>query len=139
MNHAALAHTAVKVAIGGRGTDFSFGQYAGAHPQTGAAARIHHAKTAVQKDRQQPFVKCLPIDIDRGRHDNTPQIFGDVPAVEDGGGIPEILDPAVGTGADIDLIDYSFVKGRRAFDLVRPVTERDLGLEVTDIDVDFGL
>ena len=59
MDHAALAHAAPEITIGGGGAHFAFGQNSVAHTQTRAAGRIGYTKTRIQKNPHDSFFERL--------------------------------------------------------------------------------
>ncbi len=55
MHDPALAHAAVEVAIGGGGTNLTFGQYPVAHAKAGPAGGIGNAKTGILENFYYPL------------------------------------------------------------------------------------
>ena len=64
-----------------------------------------HAEAAVHEDFDEALVQGLRIDLRCGGRENGPHRLGNLPPPDDGRDHPQVLDAAVGAGADIDLID----------------------------------
>src|SRR3989338_7444071 len=65
------------------------------------AARVEHRLG-------DPLPEALAVDPGRARDDDEPDPFGHLPALEDAGGRAHVRDPAVGAGADVDLVHPDF-------------------------------
>ena len=95
------------------------------HAQAHRAAGAAPLGARLLEDHVESLVLGLQPDPHRARYDEQPRVLGDLPAPDDLGGQPEVLDPAVGAGADEDGVDLDVA--HRGAGLERHVLQRLLG------------
>ncbi|VTR65978.1 putative Flp pilus assembly protein TadG [Desulfosarcina cetonica] len=138
VDHAALAHAAVEIAVGGRRADFTLGQHAVAHAQAGPAGGVGHAKAGIHEDLDQAFFQGLGIDLRRGRRDDGAHVVADALTAQHLGGNAQVADATVGARADIDLVHRCAGHFSHRLDVVRLVAEGDHGRKGGNVMVDGG-
>ena len=112
MGAPALALPALEVAVGRRGAALSGLEGVGVHAQAHRAAGTAPLGAGLLEDHVEPFVLGLQPDPHRTGYDEQAGVLVDLAALDDLGGEPQVLDPAVGAGADEDRVDLDLAHRR---------------------------
>ena len=112
MGAAFVALTALKVAVGGRRAALALGQLVGVHRQTHGAARETPLKAGLFEDIGQALFFGLGPDQTGAGDDHGAHAVLDLVALQDGSSGAQILDPAVGAGADEHSVDLDLGERR---------------------------
>src|SRR4051794_21265363 len=112
MRTSALALTTLEVAVGGRGTALLRGELVGVHAQTHRAPGAAPLGPGLLEHDVEALVLGLQTYAHRPGDHEQPGVVGDGPALQDLRGEAEVLDPAVGAGADEDGVDVDLAHGR---------------------------
>ena len=102
---AAGALPPLEVAVAGAGRALAGLEAVGVHGQAHAAPRLPPLGAGLDEDAVEPLGLGLIADRLAPRHDQGAHPRGDLAALEDPGGGPQVLDPAVGARADEDDVD----------------------------------
>src|SRR5271157_1434324 len=97
--------TALKIAVRGRSATFARRQTVGIHRQTHRAARFPPFETGGEENLVQTFSFRLFLDQPGAGNDHGVDMAGDLAALRDFSGFAQILDTAIGAGADEDAVD----------------------------------
>ena len=120
-----LALAALEVAVRGRGAALALGERVGVHPQAHRAARLAPFEAGAAEDIVQALGFGRGFDLLGAGDDHRADAVGDLAAVDDRGGLAQVLDPRVGAGADEDPFGRDL--GHRRAGLQAHVGERALG------------
>ena len=118
MNHAAFAHAAVEVAVGGRGADFARSQNTVAHAEAGTAGGVGDAETGIHEYCDDAFSQSIAEDLGGSRGNDRPDTRSDVLAAQNFGSDAEVFQTAVSAASDVNLIDGGSGEFTNRFDLI---------------------
>ena len=138
VNHAALAHAAVEIAVRGRGAHLARGQHAVAHTQTGAAGGIGDAETGIHINFNKPLFQGLGKHLRRGRRENGADIVRDSAAFQHCCRSPQILNAAVGAGPHVHLVNPGAGHVGNILHLIRLETVGHLRAQIRHVKDLFG-
>ena len=93
---------AFEIAVRGRGAALARLELVGVHREAHRAARLAPFEAGLDEDLVEPFLLGLVLHQARARHDQRVDAGRDLAALGDRGGGAQILDAAVGAGADED-------------------------------------
>src|SRR6185312_15320857 len=96
---------AFEIAVRGRGAALARLQFVVVHGEAHGTARLAPFETGFEQDLVEPFFLGLVLDQARARHRHGAHARRHLAALRHRGGGAEILDAAVGAGADKDMID----------------------------------
>ena len=108
----ALALPALEVAVAGGGRPLPRLQLVGVHAQAHRAARAAPLGAGVEEHPVEALGLGLRLDAHRPGDDEHPGVGVDVLAAQQLGGHPQVLDPAVGAGAEEDRVDRDVAQRR---------------------------
>ena len=108
-----MSHTSYKVTIGRGDTSLPFRQNTHITSKTGAAGGRTDDRSSLDKGLQKSFFHCLQVDRLRRRDHDATHSRSHMPALQNLSCDPEIIQPAIGSGADHYLVDYNIL-----FDLI---------------------
>ena len=106
MRAALEALTALEIAVRGRGAALAGLELVGVHGEAHRAAGLAPLEAGGEEDLVQPFGLGLLLHQARARHDHgVVELVGDLLAFDDLGDRAQILDAAIGAGADEDTVE----------------------------------
>src|SRR5689334_23179777 len=108
----ALALAALEVAVRRRGRTLAGLEGVRVHAETHRAARAAPLGPGLLEDHVEDLVLRLQTDLDRAWHDEQSRVGVDLAAPDHGGGRAQVLDAAVGAGADEDGVDLDVAQRR---------------------------
>src|SRR5579862_7630908 len=112
MRAPAAALPAFEIAVRGRGAMLAREQLVGIHRKAHRAARLAPLKARRDEDLVETLFLGLLFDEARARHDQRVDMSRDLAALRHGGGSAQILDAAVGAGADEGALDHDLFERR---------------------------
>ena len=107
-----------------------FCQNAHVASEAGAAGGRADHRAGREKYFKKPFLQGLTINLLGGRNDDESQGRGDLLPFQDLGCHPEVVEMAIGAGADDDLIDLDLSNLPHILDVGRDVGKGDLGMDL---------
>src|ERR1700729_3893368 len=105
MGAAPVALTALEIAVRGRSAALARRKLVRVHGQAHRAARLAPLEAGGEKDLVETLGLGLRLDQARSRHDHRADSLAPLMAARDCGRGAQILDAAVGAGADEDAVD----------------------------------
>src|SRR4051812_4446009 len=125
MGAATAALSALEVAVGRGGAALAGREGVGVHPQAHRAAGVTPLEAGVAEDLVEALLLGLLLDEHRPRYDESADAVGHLPTSYDVSGDAQVLDPAVGAGADEHRVDADVAHRRTGCEA--HVLERPLG------------
>src|ERR1700733_14579373 len=105
MRAAPVALTAFEIAVRGRSAALAWAKLVRIHRQAHRAARLAPFEAGGEEDLVEALRLGLRLDQPRPGHDHRVDALADFMSVRDRGGGAQILDAAIGAGADEDAVD----------------------------------
>src|ERR1700727_3080649 len=105
MGAASIALAALEIAVRGRGATLARLELVGVHGEAHRAAGLAPLEASGEEDLVETLSLGLRLDQARSRHDHRVDALADLMAIRDRGGGAQILDAAIGAGADEDAVD----------------------------------
>src|SRR5579875_3897104 len=136
---AAGSHTPDKIAVGGRYAALIFAQDTHVATDTGAARRGRDDAIGIHEDLHETFTHHLTLHLLTPGDDDATDVRVDVPPFENTSGLAHVLDPAVGAGADDDLVDRDLTRFGDGTGIFGQRGKSNLRLDSRGIDLDFLL
>jgi len=130
-----MSHATDKIPVGRGQGPFAGCQDSHVPAQAGAAGRGADGRMGIEENIEKSFFHGRPVDLLGCRDDDQPEAGIGLTSFQHGGRHPQIFNPAVGAGADDDLIERDVAHFADAPRVGRQMGKGDLGLYFTDIDL----
>src|SRR5688572_9684809 len=132
-----VAEPAPEVAVGAGDHDVAVaGDEVPGDVHAGAAARRLHGGARLGQRLDQALARRLQVDVAGRRRDDHAHALRDALALEYRGGLAQVVEPAVGAGADQRVVDALALELRRADDVVDTMLARHLRGQLRGVDLD---